>query len=105
MTILMPYIAARLFGEPLMIDQSKLSAILVMPLSDEVWAKIQARADQTREMFAGAVGQYRGKRLTKSASMATEAEVFHGDAAVVAGLVDVIADASAVFRGFVERMK
>ncbi|TAK50244.1 MAG: S49 family peptidase [Xanthobacteraceae bacterium] len=70
------------------------------PLADDVRASIQARLDRSRELFAGAVGAFRGKRLTKDAALATEAQTYFGSDAVAAGLVDGIIDPSRAFAEF-----
>lgn len=55
-------------------------------LPDEVRAEIQASVDDTRQLFASRVAEYRGMSL--DAVMATEAGVFNGQAAVDAGFAD-----------------
>lgn len=72
------------------------------PLSEGAHARIQARVDATRQLFATAVGEGRGKRLDRAAALATEAEIYQGEAAVRAGLVDGIIDPQAAFRAFLK---
>lgn len=72
------------------------------PLADDVRARMQARADAQRDMFAAAVGRYRGQRLTKAKAMATEAQWYSGDDAVALGLADTVARGSDAFDAFVK---
>lgn len=72
-----------------------------LPLSADVAADVQARLDHGRDLFAAAVGRYRGNRLTKDAALATEARAFNGQDAVDAGLVDGIARPNDAFNEFV----
>ena len=74
------------------------------PLPDEVRGAIQSRLDRSREIFAQAVDAGRGKRLDRAAAMATEAEVYHGEDAVKAGLVDGLIDPQRAFKAFVDRV-
>lgn len=74
----------------------------VTPLADEVRARLQARVDATRDLFAAAVEQGRGNRLNRAAALATEAQIYQGEDAVRAGLVDGIIDPQAAFRAFVK---
>ena len=57
-------------------------------LPDEVRADIQATVNGLHSIFAKGVGAGRGKRLTADQARATEARVFHGQAAIAAGLAD-----------------
>ncbi|WP_271605788.1 S49 family peptidase [Bradyrhizobium sp. CCBAU 11434] len=70
-------------------------------LPPDVAAKIQNRVDAMRDEFAAMVGQFRGPRLSKAAALATEADVFYGEAAVKAGLADGVARPSEAFSQFV----
>lgn len=72
-----------------------------LPLDSRVLAEAKAAVDRTRDVFAGAVGAYRGKRLDKAAALATEARAYRGEDAVRAGLVDGIARPSEAFAAFV----
>lgn len=72
------------------------------PLADDVREAMQARVDRSRELFAATVASFRGARLDKKAAMATEAQVYHGEAAVDAGLVDGIIDPQRAFAEFIK---
>ena len=72
------------------------------PLPDNVRAAMQARVDQQRVMFAEAVGKYRGSRLTQAKALGTEAQSFHGQDAVDAGLVDAVGPPQEAFAAFVK---
>ena len=52
------------------------------PLPPAVAAGIRTALDRGRDLFAEAVGRYRGKRLTKEKALATEAAVYLGREAV-----------------------
>jgi signal peptide peptidase SppA len=82
----------------------KLDGDPTMALADDVRANIQARVDRSRELFAETVGSFRGKRLDKKAAMATEAQVYHGDDAVNAGLVDGTIDPQKAFAAFLSKV-
>jgi len=75
------------------------------PLSPEVLSKMQADLDKSRELFASAVGRYRGSRLDKSAALATEADSYRGADAVAAGLADVVARPSEAFNAFLSAFR
>ncbi len=75
------------------------------PLPEDVRAKMQARVDRMRDHFAETVAQFRGKRLTKAAALATEAESFSGADAVAAGLADAVARPSEAFSQFVSMFR
>jgi signal peptide peptidase SppA len=75
------------------------------PLPEAVAGRIKATVDAMRLQFADAVGKGRGKRLTSSAALATEAQIYHGTAAVDAGLVDAIALPVDAARGFIDQLK
>ena len=68
------------------------------PLSADALARAQSSVNATRELFAEAVGAYRGKRLTKAAALATEARTFRGAEAVDAGLADGVGRPSELIR-------
>jgi len=74
------------------------------PLGADVAARWQADLDEGREQFATAVARYRGRRLSKSAALATEAGVFRGEDAVEAGLADGVVRPSMAFAEFVQRV-
>jgi capsid assembly protease len=75
------------------------------PLDAEVKASWQDDLDANRELFAAAVARYRGRRLSKTAALATEADVFRGDAAVEAGLADGVVRPSVAFNEFAARVR
>lgn len=75
-----------------------------LPLSDETRARMQARVDASRDLFAEVVGSFRGQRLTKAAALATEAADYPGEKAVRAGLVDGVMDPNEAFDAFVKRI-
>lgn len=73
------------------------------PLAPEVLAKTQARNDAARDRFAGAVGAYRGARLSKAGALATEAQSYDSADALKLGLVDGIVDSPVeAFKTFVD---
>lgn len=74
-------------------------------LATDTVTKIQKRLDMGRDIFADAVGRFRGMRLTKEAALATEAEAFSGPDAVTAGLVDGIVRPTEAFEKFVSLMR
>lgn len=74
------------------------------PLGADVAARWQADLDEGREQFATAVARYRGRRLSTSAALATEAGVFRGEDAVEAGLADGVVRPSMAFAEFVQRV-
>lgn len=73
-----------------------------VPLDDSVRADMQARVDRRRDQFAEVVGAARGSRLPAAKAMATEAQVYHGEDAVRAGLVDGIIDPQLAFAEFLK---
>jgi len=75
-----------------------------VPLGDDVRAAMQARVDLRRDQFAAVVGAARGSRLPAAQAMETEAQVYHGEEAVRAGLVDGIIDPQLAFAEFVKRV-
>lgn len=72
------------------------------PLPDDLRASLQARVDMRRDQFAASVSAGRGSRLTVQKALATEAQVYHGEEAVSAGLVDGIIDPQTAFAEFVK---
>lgn len=72
------------------------------PLPDEMRAALQSRVDLRRDQFAAAVAAGRGVRLSIDKALATEAQVYHGEDAVAAGLVDGIIDPQHAFSEFVK---
>lgn len=58
------------------------------PLPEDVKAKILARLEEGRQLFAEAVARGRGARLTKEQALATEADTYTGADAVRLGLAD-----------------
>lgn len=74
------------------------------PLGADVLARWQANLDASRELFAATVAKYRGGRLSKSAALATEADVYRGEDAVAAGLADGVMRPSTAFAEFVVRI-
>jgi ClpP class serine protease len=71
-------------------------------LPDDVRQGLQARVDRRREQFASTVAAGRGQRLSAANAMSTEAQVYHGEDAVRAGLVDGIIDPQTAFAEFVK---
>jgi ClpP class serine protease len=74
-------------------------------LPEDVKNRMQARVDSMRDLFAGSVAKYRGKRLSKAAALATEADVLRGEEAVKAGLADDVARPSEAFAQFVSLIR
>lgn len=74
----------------------------VAPLSDAALSRAQASVDAARDLFAEAVGRYRGPRLDKAAALKTEAMTYRGEEAVAAGLADQVGRPSAMFSRFLE---
>lgn len=70
------------------------------PLPEDVAAQIQADLEAMRQTFAGRVAQYRGKRLSFDAAMATEARTYRGAEAVTAGLADATGHPAETFKAF-----
>lgn len=75
-----------------------------MPLPAEVAARWQAELDRSRDLFAGTVARYRGRRLSKKAALETEADVYRGADAVDAGLVDAIVRPTEAFDAFIDQV-
>ena len=78
----------------------KVDANPYQPLPEAVRAHIAAELEDLRLLFAATVAEGRGRRLDALQALATEAEVFRGDAAVFAGLADEVADPVTAFRAF-----
>jgi ClpP class serine protease len=74
------------------------------PLSADVAARFQRDIDAARDLFAGTVARFRGRRLSKKAALETEADVFRGDAAVEAGLADGVVRPQLAFNEFLARV-
>lgn len=70
------------------------------PLPDDVKVKILHRLEKSRDLFAGAVGRYRGNRFSKGAALQTEADSYRGRDALDLGMVDAIGSSSAAFDAF-----
>lgn len=73
-----------------------------LPLSESHLAEVQASVDRTRDLFATAVGNFRGSRLTKADALATEAGRYSGALAVDAGLADGVIRPSEAFDAFIK---
>ncbi|WP_374392950.1 S49 family peptidase [Tabrizicola sp.] len=78
----------------------KVDANPYQPLPQAVHDQMQRELEVVRFLFAETVAAGRGDRLTHAAALATEAAVFRGTEAVVAGLADEIADPVTAFRAF-----
>ncbi|MBW6495327.1 MAG: S49 family peptidase, partial [Burkholderiaceae bacterium] len=78
----------------------KVDANPYQPLPEAVRARIEAELEDLRQLFAATVAEGRGRRLDALQALATEAEVFRGEAAVFAGLADEVADPVTAFRAF-----
>lgn len=70
-------------------------------LPEEVRSDMQARVEETRDLFVQTVAAGRGGRLTAAAALATEAQVYRGRHAVAAGLADEVGDLRKAFASFV----
>jgi capsid assembly protease len=75
------------------------------PLGADVLARFKTNLNAGRDLFADAVGRFRGRRLSKKAALETEAQVFRGEEAVEAGLVDGVIRPSQAFDAFVARVQ
>lgn len=73
------------------------------PLPADVRNRIEAEVEEARVMFAEAVQEGRGSRLTAEAALETEAQCFGGVMAVNAGLADLAMSPKAAFEAFVAR--
>lgn len=71
------------------------------PLPADVATTIMAELHAARELFAGRVGAYRGKRFNFKDAMATEAQVYSGAEGVKRGLADATGFPSDAFEAFV----
>lgn len=74
------------------------------PLGSDVLERWEVNLEKGRDLFAATVAGYRGRRLSKSAALATEADCFRGEDAVEAGLADGVVRPSEAFAAFVERV-
>lgn len=70
-------------------------------LSPETRDRALARLERSREMFAAAVGRYRGGRFTKAAALATEADSFTGEEALAIGMIDAVGAPGEAFDAFI----
>ncbi len=73
-------------------------------LPEGIRDRLQAELEDLRMLFAETVAAGRGAKLSKDASLATEAAIFRGTAAVEAGLADAVADPRAAFRAFADSL-
>lgn len=64
----------------------------------------QAQVDAIRDRFAEAVGEGRGKRMTKAAALKTEARFYGSADALELGLVDAIGDGQEAFAAFIKEV-
>jgi signal peptide peptidase SppA len=74
-------------------------------LPEDVAERWRADLEAARGLFADAVAEGRGKRLTKEAALATEADDFRGADAVELGLVDATDHSNAAFDAFVAEIE
>jgi ClpP class serine protease len=74
-------------------------------LPDAAAARIRADLEQSRALFAEAVGLGRGDRLSAAAALATEADDFSGEEAVARGLADAVAHSNEAFDAFLAEIK
>lgn len=74
------------------------------PLPEEVEEGIRAELDQLRVLFAETVSKGRKSKLSAEAALATEAQVYRGQAAVDAGLADEVSDVKSAFVRFGDRV-
>jgi signal peptide peptidase SppA len=70
-------------------------------LPDALATRIRGEVEATRQRFAGAVGQFRGGRLTSAQALATEAQDYRGNDAVNAGLADAVGDSHEALDAFI----
>lgn len=70
------------------------------PLPDEVKTRMLSRLEEGRQIFAGAVGRYRGNRFPMAAAMATEAGDYSGAEAVKIGMADAVGAPKDAFEAF-----
>lgn len=78
----------------------KLDANPWQPLPAVVRDQMQAELENLRVLFARTVADGRGDRIDAARALSTEAAVFRGEAAVLAGLADEVADPVTAFRAF-----
>ncbi|WP_180996007.1 S49 family peptidase [Tabrizicola aquatica] len=78
----------------------KIDANPYQPLPEAVHDQMQRELEVVRFLFAETVAAGRGDRLTHTAALATEAAVFRGADAIVAGLADDLADPVTAFHAF-----
>lgn len=71
-------------------------------LPDAVREEFLAESEIVRNQFAQAVADGRGSRFSKKSALASEAKCFMGEAAVEAGLADLVARPSEAFANFVK---
>lgn len=71
------------------------------PLADDAKARILSRLEGARQIFADAVGRYRGSRFTKDAALKTEADTYTGTDAMAIGMVDAVGSPSDAFDAFI----
>jgi signal peptide peptidase SppA len=64
----------------------------------------QAQTDAIRDRFASAVGQGRGKRMTKAQALKTEAKFYGAKDALDLGLVDAVGDGQEAFTAFIKEV-
>jgi ClpP class serine protease len=76
----------------------------VQPLPADVAEAWRADAEAMRQVFAGRVGQYRGKRFSAAAALATEAADYSAADAVKLGLADAIGPSQDAFAAFVNQI-
>lgn len=74
------------------------------PLPEDVAQRVLARLEASRQIFAGKVSQYRGKRLSFEGAMATEALDYPGAEAVRAGLADATGSPQDAFEAFISQL-
>jgi signal peptide peptidase SppA len=78
----------------------KVDANPYQPLPEAVRDRIAGELEDLRQLFAETVANGRGRRLDTQRALGTEATVFRGEAAVLAGLADEVADPVTAFRAF-----
>lgn len=74
------------------------------PLADEVIERKLTELEEDRQLFAETVARFRAGRISVEQALATEAGVYRGQAAVDAGLADVVARPSQVLAAFQEEL-
>ena len=78
----------------------KVDANPYQPLPEAVRDRIAGELEDLRQLFAETVANGRGERLDTQRALGTEAAVFRGEAAILAGLADELADPITAFRAF-----